>query len=176
MRLWQSGSILFNNFDIITGPLSASLWKKTLPCLTSNTPAVMLFIGWWEKSNMTRENSLLTDAELMDYTGYPQPSKQQEIVERGHFWYIPDRQVNPMIIWTYTTIYWTDSTPCRSVQKIKSISELFIWRNRAIASSLPAYQKLECVTNTNPRRGRQWRWDQPPSPCQRYTNETRKTM
>lgn len=34
---------------------------------------------------MTRENSLLTDAELMDYTGYPQPSKQQEIVERGHF-------------------------------------------------------------------------------------------
>lgn len=46
---------------------------------------------------MTRENDLLTDAELIEFTGYQKPSKQREILDRGGVSYIPDREGRPMV-------------------------------------------------------------------------------
>ncbi|ECR8674687.1 DUF4224 domain-containing protein [Salmonella enterica] len=50
---------------------------------------------------MTRENDLLTDAELIEFTGYQKPSKQREILDRGGVSYIPDREGRPMVTWTH---------------------------------------------------------------------------
>ncbi|ENJ6992215.1 DUF4224 domain-containing protein [Salmonella enterica] len=50
---------------------------------------------------MTRENDLLTDAELIEFTGYQKTSKQREILDRGGVSYIPDREGRPMVTWTH---------------------------------------------------------------------------
>ncbi|HDJ2742297.1 DUF4224 domain-containing protein [Salmonella bongori] len=50
---------------------------------------------------MTRENDLLTDAELIEFTGYQKASKQREILDRGGVSYIPDREGRPMVTWTH---------------------------------------------------------------------------
>ncbi|EGG3920041.1 DUF4224 domain-containing protein [Salmonella enterica] len=50
---------------------------------------------------MTRENDLLTDAELIEFTGYQKPSKHREILDRGGVSYIPDREGRPMVTWTH---------------------------------------------------------------------------
>ncbi|EDQ2624397.1 DUF4224 domain-containing protein [Salmonella enterica] len=50
---------------------------------------------------MTRENDLLTDAELIEFTGYQKPFKQREILDRGGVSYIPDREGRPMVTWTH---------------------------------------------------------------------------
>lgn len=50
---------------------------------------------------MVRENDLLTDAELIEFTGYQKASKQREILDRGGVSYIPDREGRPMVTWTH---------------------------------------------------------------------------
>ncbi|SMG60203.1 DUF4224 domain-containing protein [Cedecea sp. NFIX57] len=50
---------------------------------------------------MTRANDLLTDAELIEFTGYQKPSKQREVLDRGGVSYIPDREGRPMVTWTH---------------------------------------------------------------------------
>lgn len=50
---------------------------------------------------MTRENDLLTDAELIEFTGYQKASKQREILDRGGVSYIPDREGRPMVTSTH---------------------------------------------------------------------------
>lgn len=47
---------------------------------------------------MARENDLLTDAELIEFTGYQKASKQREILDRGGVSYIPDREGRPMVM------------------------------------------------------------------------------
>ncbi|ARD61597.1 hypothetical protein Y71_17305 [Kosakonia radicincitans DSM 16656] len=50
---------------------------------------------------MTRNNDLLTDAELIEFTGYQKPSKQREVLDRGGVSYIEDREGRPMVTWTH---------------------------------------------------------------------------
>lgn len=50
---------------------------------------------------MTRENDLLTDEEMIEFTGYRKPSKQREVLNRGGVSYVPDREGRPMVTWTH---------------------------------------------------------------------------
>ncbi|EMJ9258540.1 MAG: DUF4224 domain-containing protein [Klebsiella huaxiensis] len=50
---------------------------------------------------MVRKNDLLTDAEMIEFTGCKQPIKQKEVLDRGGVSYIQDREGRPMVTWTH---------------------------------------------------------------------------